>query len=128
MESGAISDGQLSASSEWNPNVGAKHARLHSKWNVVTLSGGAWIAGTSDVNQWLQIDMQNQYTTVTRVATQGRNHFNYRWVTKYKLQYSNNTVTFLYHREKGRTTDKVGLVSPAENYKSRNTNRLVAVF
>ena len=106
MESGAISDGQLSASSEWNPNVGAKHARLHSKWNGV--SGGAWIAGTTDVNQWLQIDLLNQHTSVTRLATQGRNYFNKRWVTKYKLQYSNNIVTFLYHREKGRNTDKVG--------------------
>ena len=109
MESGAISDGQLSASSSVDENRGAKYARLHGEFDAKLIKGGSWAAAKDNLNQWLQIDFINQYTIVTRVATQGRNskRFN-RWVTKYQLQYSNETVSFRYYREQGKNTDKVG--------------------
>ena len=103
MQSGAISDGQISASSEWNSNHAALQGRLHYKPN----SGrtGAWSAKKNDVNQWLQIDL-GVHSKVTRVASQGRYNVN-QWVTKYKLQYSDNGQTFHYYRGQGENADKV---------------------
>ncbi|PFX30179.1 Lactadherin [Stylophora pistillata] len=106
MESGAISDAQLSASTELVPEKGAKYRRLQSKWNGV--SGGGWIANVSDTSQWLQIDLLDQHThVITKIATQGRNYYDNRRVTKYQLQYSDVGVTFFYYREKGQATDKI---------------------
>ena len=99
MESGAIADRQISASSEYGA---ASQGRLHFQ-----TGGRAWMAAQNDVNQWLQIDLGNQYTKATRVATQGRKYSSYR-VTEYKLQYSNDGVNFQYYKEQN--TDKVKLV------------------
>ena len=86
MESGAISDGQITASSQWKDMVAPFHGRLHSL--KTPQSEGCWAAATKDLNQWLQVDL-SQYTNVTRVATQGRHSGVKQWVTEYKLQYSN---------------------------------------
>ena len=98
MENGAISDGQIIASSQLGANHGAK-GRLHCK-------SGSWSAGKNALHQWLQVDLGSQYTKVTRVATQGR-IYPAQWVTKYKLQYSNDGVNFQYYRGPGQTVDKV---------------------
>ena len=105
MESGAILDGQITASSQWDDNHAPFLGRLHFK-----KSGnkqGSWSAATSDAYQWLQIDLVSQYNEVTGVATQGRNGFKYQYITKYRLQYSSDGVNFQYYREQGQTADKV---------------------
>ena len=104
MENGAISDAQISASSEWDSSHSAIQGRLN--FRATGVKSGGWCAGVNDVNQWLQIDLIGQHTRVTRVATQGRNDY-LQWVTNYKLQYSNGGVNFLYYREHGQITDKV---------------------
>ena len=101
MESGVITDGQISASSQWDVNHAAIQGRLHFKHYGV--KQGAWSAGANDVNQWLQINL-NEYVTLTHVASQGRNAAN-QWVTKYKLQYSTDGTNFQYYQEQG--ADKV---------------------
>ncbi|CAH3013761.1 unnamed protein product [Porites evermanni] len=63
MESLAIADAQISASSEYNASYAASHARLYYK--------GGWVAATNDENQWLEVDMENQLTRVARISTQG---------------------------------------------------------
>ena len=98
MESIAITDRQINASSEWGA---ASQGRLKTQTGA-----GAWVAGQSDVNQWLQVDLVNQHTKVTRVATQGRNDGNWR-VKKYKLQYSNDTVNMQDYKEQGQDNVKV---------------------
>ena len=113
MESGAIADVQITASSEYesededNVNVSmAIYGRLHFPENGSIV--GAWVANTSNDNQWLQVDVGAQYAKVTGLATQGRNSSTYsQWVTKYKLQYGDNGEAFQFYREHGRTTDKV---------------------
>ena len=101
MESGAITDRQISASSIWG---GASQGRLHSQ-----TGGGAWLPAQNDVNQWLQVDLGNQHTKVTRVATQGGVFSSLQLgVTEYKLQYSNDGVNFQHYQEQN--TDKVKLV------------------
>ena len=99
MEDGAISDAQISASSQWDANHAAKQGRLH--FQAVSGKAGSWSAQFNNLNQWLQIDLGNQHAKVTRVATQGRNASYSQWVTKYKLQYSDDGVNFQYYWEHG---------------------------
>lgn len=104
MENYLIADGQISASSQWDDNYAAIQGRLHFKQPG---KSGAWSAKTNDVNQWLQIDLRDMYTKVSRVASQGRDDAD-QWVTKYKLQYSTDGVNFQYYKDEGQAADKVG--------------------
>ena len=104
MESGAISDEKLSASSEYIANQGANRGRLHIQYSGG--KSGGWVAATNDGNQWLQVDLGSQHTKVTRVATQGRSDYAH-WVTNYTLQYSNNGVNFHNYSQQGKNIEKV---------------------
>ena len=97
MEHGAIPDSQISASSSYR---GSKphYARLNSQ-PVQRNRKGSWSAGSDDSSQWLQIDLGDQFTNVTCVATQGRQDYR-EWVTKYNLQYSNDAITFHFYTDK----------------------------
>ena len=107
MESQAITNAQITASSEHNALHAASHARLNFQ-EIPGKAVGAWVANAIDDNPWLQVDLGARYSKVTRVATQGRNSLKYpRWVTKYRLQYSDNGKAFQYYREPGQDTDKV---------------------
>ena len=103
LESQAIEDAQISASSQLDGNHSAIQGRLH-----LTRNGqkqGGWTALTDDRNQWLQVDL-NTFARVTVIATQGRNGFK-EWVTKYKLQYSDDGVTFTFYKESDSSSEKV---------------------
>ena len=108
MENGAISDGQISASSQLDSSHAVTQARLHFK--ATAGRAGSWSARSNDANQWLQIDIESRHTNVTRVATQGRND-SLQWVTKYKLQYSNDGVNFQYYKGQGQTVAQVKYMS-----------------
>ena len=108
MENGAISDGQISASSQLDSSHAVNQARLHFK--ATASKAGSWSARSNDVNQWFQIDLGSRHTNATRVATQGRND-SLQWVTKFKLQYSNNGVNFPHYKQQGQTAAKVKALS-----------------
>ena len=97
MESGDISDAQISASSHYTKNqrrnYSAKKARLRR-------NKGCWRAATNDLHQWLQVDLGG-YTKVTRVATQGSGYGLSRWVTKFKIRYSSDGVIWQFYKEPG---------------------------
>ena len=103
MENGSISDAQISASSERNNKLGAERARL----NGIKIKGklGAWRSGYNRLGQWLQVDLE-KYTTVTGLATQGRSDYS-QWVTKYRMQYSDNGVSFHWYKEQKNGSVKV---------------------
>ena len=103
MESKAISDSQISASSQLDENLSPAHSRLHNKSNQT--KGGAWSALRNNQHQWLQVDFLS-YTTVTHVATQGR-HAHSEWVVNYKLNYSDDGLTFQEYKEPGSNLAKV---------------------
>ena len=103
MENYAIADNQISASSQWDVNHAAIQGRLHFRRSGS--KQGSWSSRTNDVNQWLQINL-NKYTRVTYIASQGRDAAD-QWVTKYKLQYSNDGVNFQYYKEQGQSAGKV---------------------
>ena len=104
MGSGAIPNAQIKASSEWDGNHAAIQGRLNFQRSGV--KQGAWSAKSNDRNQWLQIDLGAAFTKVTRVASQGRNGAD-QWVTKYRLQYSNDGVNYQNYREQGQTVNEV---------------------
>ena len=98
MENRLISNLKISASSQLNGDHAAFQGRLHLK--------RSWTARTNDVNQWLQIDLGRQHTRVTGVATQGKINYE-EWVTKYKVQYSNDGELFQYYLLQGQEKDRV---------------------
>ena len=55
MESGAISNGKVRASTEWDANHAAIQARLHFK--AGSGKAGSWSARHNSLGQWLQIDL-----------------------------------------------------------------------
>ncbi len=114
MESGAVLDSQITASSAHAVNHAAHLARLHFKGGV-GIAGG-WAALYNDNNQWLQVDLQ-QTTRVTRIATQGRNDYA-QWVEKYKLQFGEDGHTFTFYRRSGDHSDTVGLQAVLLNYET----------
>lgn len=105
MEDHTISNEQITASSEWSYDEAVFQGRLHLQ-ETANMSGG-WAADVDDSNQWLQVDLISLYIKVTGVATQGKNGDYDEWVTKYKLQYSDDGMNFTYYREPGETADKV---------------------
>ena len=106
MESGAIADSQLTASSELDIHHGIRRARLHTKETSV-YSRGSWVSENNDLNQWYQVDL-GKITPVTHVATQGRNSWSpAQMVTKYKLQFSDDGASFLFYKKEGESLDAV---------------------
>ena len=103
MESGAISDFQISASSQKTDSFAASRARLNVK--VTGIKQGGWSPLKDDLNQWLQVDLSS-YTTVTRLATQGRDGSD-EWVTKFKLQYSVDGLIYHFYKGRGESSSTV---------------------
>ena len=91
MQSGAILEGHVTASSQWDGNHAPPQARLHYK--PPAGKAGSWSARTNDANQWLKVDL-GTHSRVTRVASQGRYASN-QWVTKYKLQFGDDGNNFM---------------------------------
>lgn len=112
MQSKAIPDSRITASSKWDNNHGPDRARLGT-----ARSGhktGAWSARSNDAGQWIQLDL-NKVTKVTRIATQGRSDAN-QWVKTYLLEYSTNGVQFssygLMNGNKDRNTISAHVIDP----------------
>ena len=103
MEDYKITSAQISASSQYDLYNSSDQARLHNK--AGDGKQGSWSAGANDLHQWLQVDLGIE-TTVTFVATQGRNQYN-QWVTKYKLNYSDDGNSFQIFKQDGKSSDKV---------------------
>ena len=123
MANGAITDEQISASSEHNPTTHSlKFGRL-----FYTLNSGAWVAKVSDDSQWIQIDLLRNNIKVTRLATQGRANYG-QWVTSYKLQQSNDGTNFKYYREAGQPEDKVKFKVVVESIKKSILSHLILTF
>ena len=104
LERGNVTDGQLSASSEWDGNHSPRRARLNIQKEGS--QRGAWSSRRRDGNQWLQIDLFDETAKVTGVATQGRADYN-QWVTKFRLQYSKDGKNFQFYKRKGQSAIEV---------------------
>lgn len=108
MESGAITDGQITASSSYNSHHFPSQGRLRLEPNGDFI--GAWEPYHHDIDQWLQVDLRSYYIKITRIATQGRNSNHMHWVTVYNLQSSDSCAdSFMYYVEDGQGVYKVNL-------------------
>ena len=105
LESGLIKDAQVTESSELDRN----HAAIQGRLNFTAGGGkqGGWAAGKNNGNQWIQVAL-GSYTKLTSIATQGRNAHS-QWVTAYKLQYSEDGVTFYYYKVPEQSSPKVNV-------------------
>ena len=104
METGALPDWQISASSFFSANHLASQGRL----NFVPDGdkAGGWSAAINDANQWLQVDLVTIFGKLIGVATQGSSDGD-QWVAIYSLQYGNDGENFEYYKENGQEVNKV---------------------
>ena len=101
MESGKISDVQITASSTYSSSYIPQNARLNKY-----LCGCAWTTKSGgQVGSWHQVDF-GHITRVTGVATQG-NCVNSERVKSYMISYSENNTKWTQYRESG--TSKVSI-------------------
>jgi len=85
MESKAITDAKITASSIYSTNYRPWFARLRG-----SLRG--WCPNTHNAGQWIQIDFSS-VKTIAAVATQGNSNGG-EWPASYSISYSNDSVTF----------------------------------
>ena len=90
MESRKITDGQITASTEFNAARGATNGRLNFKAGGGKT--GAWSALRNDVHQWLEVGLGAK-TEVTGIQIQGRQDVD-QWVMSFTISYSSNGTTF----------------------------------
>lgn len=130
MESGAIKDSQLSASSELNAAHGVHFSRLRPKlptgrpgaggkppipgWKPPRPRPGGrplpncWVASFKDHNPWLQVDLKNT-VEVIGIATQGL-------VTKYKIQFREmDHQPIKIHKKTGEQSETVRIIVHSKN-------------
>ena len=106
METGLISDGKITASSQQGGHSSAKRARLHLQKHSSSYRGG-WTSKNKNGQVWLEIDLDGFPNIVTAVATQGKQDED-SWVTSYSLKYNEHSSgTFQDYIEQGHTTFKV---------------------
>ncbi|XP_072025097.1 uncharacterized protein [Amphiura filiformis] len=97
MESGLIIDDQITTSTASSDTSSAIYAR-YNQLPEVNGTSGAWIAGVSDSNQWLQINLFRQMM-VTGVNMQGNPSADW-WVKRYKVEISlDHTIWEYVHDE-----------------------------
>ncbi|XP_072017844.1 lactadherin-like [Amphiura filiformis] len=108
VEDGRITDGQLTASTVYDFDAnfhGASNARLNRAAQPGT--SGAWIAKVNDAFQWIQVDLEKP-TWVTGVIIQGRQETAHaQWVTKFKVQYSNDGECWKFLQRTNNAGEKV---------------------
>ena len=88
IESGYLPDDALSVSSYYDARYYPPFSRLNNIYQKG--NDGSWCAKSNDGNQWLQVNFGRE-TTVTKVATQGRNN-GAEWVISYSLSYSTDGI------------------------------------
>lgn len=94
MQSGKIKDQRIFASSEFSKNYRAQLARLNHQRRGANF--GAWSAKYNNRYQFLQVDLGHP-SRISRIFTQGRADTR-QWVTKYKVQYSQDGVRFTHQK------------------------------
>ncbi|KAL9964355.1 hypothetical protein ACROYT_G027986 [Oculina patagonica] len=102
LESGAITNQQMTAFSQYDVNHGPENARLNHVADGRKM--GAWSAVKNEKEQWLKVDF-GRNVKITKFATQGRQDLD-QWVKTYKLSFSKEKET-TYTTYKENDADKV---------------------
>ena len=104
MADGTIPDDKMFASSISSENDKAQLGRLNLR--------GAWSAAVNDLNQYLGIDLGENFT-VTGIATQGSSD-KATWVTRYTLQYRTASDQPRYYTEIIQGQEQMKVNSPTQ--------------
>ena len=90
MGNWAISDGQITATSNWDYKTRSANGRL----NLTAGNGraGSWSSRALDHNQYLQVDFQRS-TIITGISTQGRQDYN-QFVKSYTISFGDDENKF----------------------------------
>lgn len=108
METGVITNAQITASSSYNmQSVGPHNARLNRDDN-----GGAWcplsqLSAKTSGTEWIEVDLKD-FHVITAISTQGRfgNGMGAEFVEEYWLEYSrDNGLTWKRFRERHNAGD-----------------------
>ena len=104
MESGVISDTQITSLSDLSDTSTAIYARFNQIGDNNGIEG-AWIAAENDQNQWVEVNLYRQ-TVFTGVNMQG-NPSSYKWVTRYKVEFSLDHALWKYVPDENGTTEVI---------------------
>ncbi|TTM51867.1 Discoidin, CUB and LCCL domain-containing protein 2 [Bagarius yarrelli] len=107
MESGVISDYQISVSSVWE---WARHGKKTSPWAPsgarLKKTGLPWAAADSNSKQWIHVDLKKE-KRVTGIITTGSTLSDYQfYVSAYRVHYSSNGQDWTAYQETGSNQDK----------------------
>ncbi|KAG9271018.1 discoidin, CUB and LCCL domain-containing protein 2 isoform X2 [Astyanax mexicanus] len=108
LESGVVSDAQISASSVWE---WARHGEKPSVWassgSRLKRAGLPWAAVTSDTKQWIQVDLKRE-KKITGIITTGSSLPEYQfYVSAYRVQYSSDGQDWTAYKDSGSNQQKV---------------------
>ena len=92
MEDRRILDSQINASSESTDRQAFK-ARLDRALSAE----GSWSAAVNEAYQWIQVDL-GVLKRVSGIVLQGRQDL-YQWVTKYKVDYSVDPMSWMWVKD-----------------------------
>ena len=96
LQTGAIKNSMVTASSQWNNYHAAFLGRLH--WGRRGRYMGAWSAKHNNRYQYLQVDF-GRAAKIIRIATQGRQDAD-QWVTQYYVMHSLDLLRFSEYKER----------------------------
>ncbi|KAL7881449.1 hypothetical protein AOLI_G00082970 [Acnodon oligacanthus] len=108
LESGVVSDSQISASSVWE---WGRHGDKPSVWapsgSRLKRVGLPWAAANSDSKEWVQVDLKRD-KKVTGIITTGSTLPEYQfYVSTYRVHYSSNGQDWTAFQEAGSNQEKV---------------------
>uniref|UniRef100_UPI003590113E inactive carboxypeptidase-like protein X2 n=1 Tax=Myxine glutinosa TaxID=7769 RepID=UPI003590113E len=130
LESMRVKDTQFIASSSKRIGLAPYRGRLNiqSGLNDGDDFDGAWCSLFYDIYQWIQLDAL-QLTKFTGVITQGRNSiWSSHWVTKYRVYFSNDTLSWKTYQEGGYDVYFSGNKDQETPVQNTFTNPVVARF
>ena len=96
LQTGAIKNSMVTASSQWDNYHAAFMGRLH--WGRRGRYMGAWSAKHNNRYQYLQVDF-GRAAKIIRIATQGRQDAD-QWVTQYYVMHSLDLLRFSEYKER----------------------------
>uniref|UniRef100_H3AJE8 Discoidin, CUB and LCCL domain containing 1 n=1 Tax=Latimeria chalumnae TaxID=7897 RepID=H3AJE8_LATCH len=108
MESGAISDRQITATSSWQwINENGESIQWSMGKARLRIQGPSWAAQHNSSQPWLQVDLTEQ-KQITGILTTGStlSNFNY-FVKTYKISYSENGQSWILYKSVGSNEEKI---------------------
>ncbi|XP_016383231.1 discoidin, CUB and LCCL domain-containing protein 2 [Sinocyclocheilus rhinocerous] len=108
LESGVVSDSQITASSEWE---WGGHGKEPTVWGPtgarLKTPGCPWAAANSDTKEWIQVDLKKE-KKITGITTTGSSLQEYQfYISAYEVLYSHDGQQWKPYQEVGSDKNKI---------------------